>query len=108
MSYQQKSEHEIQRQVLLSVDPGFTASSFCSGANYLAFLFPDPLPSPVQSLCHVRVGKKLAKHLLKCFEDTKQNAEMVSCMGNINKPDYMFPRLNEEGGGVNWWVAPMS
>lgn len=25
---------------------------------------------------------------------------MVSGMGNINKPSDMFPRLNEEGGGV--------
>lgn len=69
--YRQRSEHGIQRKELLSVDPGSTASSFCFGANCLALLFPDPLPPPVKILCHMRVGRKLAKHLLKWFEDGK-------------------------------------
>lgn len=111
--YRQISEHEIQRQELLrqellSVDPGSTANSFCPEANYLAFLCPAPLPSPFQNLCHMRFGQKLAKHLLKRFEDGKQYAQMISCIGNINKPGYKSPRLNEEGGGLNWWVAPTS
>lgn len=106
--YRQRSEHEIQRQVLLSVDPDFTDDSFCPEANYLALLCPAPLPSPFQNRCHMRVTEKRAKHLLKHFEDAKQYAQMISCTGNINKPGYVSPRLNEEGGGINWWVVPTS
>lgn len=106
--YRQRSEHEIQRQALLSVDPSSTAESFCPGANYLAFLCPTHLPSLFQNLCHMRVGEKLAKHLLKCFEDGKRYAQMISCIGNINKPGSTSLSLNEEGGGVNWWMAPTS